>query len=261
VQAILACAADAGIDTLDTAIAYGESEACLGRVGVTNWKVITKLPPLPANVTDVAGWIRAEIEGSLHRLGVPKLDAVLLHRASDLLGVHGAAYVRSLEQLKRADLADSVGVSIYDPAELAALWPIWRPDIVQAPFNVLDRRLLHSAWMERMVREGIRVHARSVFLQGLLLMAADGRPAWFAPWSDLLDRWDSWCREHGVSPLQCALVFARSQRDIECLVVGVDSVVHLKEIIAAASTAAPAPPPDLFSEELDLIDPSRWKVR
>ncbi|MGP1664729.1 MAG: aldo/keto reductase, partial [Rhodanobacter sp.] len=41
---ILALARESGIDTLDTAIAYGDSEACLGAVGTKGFRVITKLP-------------------------------------------------------------------------------------------------------------------------------------------------------------------------------------------------------------------------
>ncbi len=46
-KAMLQLAADYGIDTLDTAIAYGESETCLGEVGTQGFKLVTKLPAVP----------------------------------------------------------------------------------------------------------------------------------------------------------------------------------------------------------------------
>jgi aryl-alcohol dehydrogenase-like predicted oxidoreductase len=125
---------------------------------------------------------------------------------------------------------------------------------------VLDRRLLRSGWLDRLRARGVRVHARSLFLQGLLLMPALRRPAWFDPWEALLARWTRWCDEHAVTPLQGALAFAGSVPGIERLVVGVDSVSQWDEISRAESAGGPVPPEDLFSEDVDLIEPSRWKL-
>lgn len=259
VGTILARAAAAGIDTLDTAIAYGQSEDCLGRAGVAGWRVITKLPPLSQPVADVAQWIEEQISGSLRRLGIPRLEAILLHRSHDLLGPQGEAYLRTLHDMKAAGLTRAIGVSVYDPGELERLWPLWRPDVVQAPCNVLDRRMIHSGWLGRLDSAGVRVHLRSVFLQGLLLMPARGRPDMFARWRDILDRWTGWCDERGVSPLAGALAFVRSVPGVERLVIGVDCAAHLEEILAVP-VAEPVPADDIFSEDRDLIDPSRWKA-
>ena len=46
-----------GIKYLDTAIAYGESEYVLGKIGVNNWNVTTKLPPIPKDCSDIEHWI------------------------------------------------------------------------------------------------------------------------------------------------------------------------------------------------------------
>lgn len=70
--AIVAAARRAGIDTLDTAIAYGDSERRLGEIGVDGWRVVTKLPPMPAGTSDVGEWVRRSVDGSLARLGVTR---------------------------------------------------------------------------------------------------------------------------------------------------------------------------------------------
>jgi aryl-alcohol dehydrogenase-like predicted oxidoreductase len=81
----------------------------------------------------------------------------------------------------------------------------------------------------------------------------------FGRWRDILDRWTRWCDERGVSLLAGALAFVRSLPSVERLVIGVDCAAHLEEILAV-SLAEPVPPDDIFSEDRDLIDPSRWKV-
>lgn len=260
IAAILDRARGSGMDTLDTAIAYGNSETCLGSVGVSSWRVITKLPALPDGIADVEEWVISQVSASLQRLGIQQLEAVLLHRPADSLGIHSEAYRNALKWIKSAGLTRSVGVSIYDPVELPAIFEVWRPDVVQAPCNVLDRRLMHSGWLERLYQSRIRVHSRSAFLQGLLLMSSASRPDWFSSRANVLNKWLGWCKDNGVSPLHAALNFVRAQPGIECVVVGVDSAAHLDEILSVSLHTAMSPPEDLFSNDRDLIDPSRWKL-
>lgn len=260
VAAILQLAAGQGVDTLDTAIAYGGSEAALGAAGVSAWRVITKLPALPEGTGDVARWVREQVQGSLARLRVAQLDGLLLHRPADLLGPCGGRLRDCLAGLKAAGMIAAAGVSIYDPRELDELWPQWQPEIVQAPCSVLDRRLLHSGWLPRLQRQGRRVHLRSVFLQGLLLMPAGRRPAFFARWQGLLDRWLAWCAARGVSPLQAALGFVCAVPGAERVIVGVDSPEQLREVLVAERPGAFEPPADLCSDDRELLEPSRWRA-
>ncbi len=261
VAAILARAGEAGLDTLDTAVSYGNSESCLGQVGVSSWRVITKLPALPASLENVSEWVVAHVRGSRERLRIERLEALLLHKPSDVLGPHGRALLEALEALKARGSIGAAGVSIYDPSELNAIVRVWQPDLVQAPFNVLDRRLMRSGWLTRLRSAGVRVHVRSLFLQGLLLLPESRRPTWFGCWRALLDRWSDWCQRNETTALHAALAFVQGTPGIERLVVGVDSVEQLEGILAASSSSGTRlPPEDLFSDDPDLIDPSRWKL-
>ena len=251
------------VRTLDTAIAYGDAEQALGTAGVNDFQIVTKLPPLPQGMSDLRRWVVSEIEGSLVRLKVPFVDAVLLHRSQDIVGEHFEAYQAGLADLKERGLCKAAGVSIYAPAELETIWAHasgWRPELIQAPYNIIDRRLLTSGWLDRLSDAGIRVHTRSAFLQGLLLMSPEKRPAYFAPWTDLLHRWSTWCEDQNIRPLIAALHFAVSEPRLEKVVVGVESASQLAEIVAGLKVDNPMSAPDIASEALDLIDPSRWKL-
>jgi hypothetical protein len=259
-KAILNLATKNELDTLDTAIAYGNSEAVLGSAGIARWRIVTKLPALPSGVEDCGAWVRGQVSGSLERLGVARIDALLLHRPQDLLGAQGPAYRQALQRLKLDGVIRAAGVSIYRPDELDALWPVFRPDLVQAPFNVFDRRLETSGWLRRLSGEGVRVHTRSAFLQGLLLMPSEKRPGYFKPWELILDSWHGWCRQSYVSALAAALGYCLSHEHVERVVVGVDSVAQLEEILAATEQTVPSPPAALSSEDRALIEPSQWKL-
>lgn len=260
VARILETAAASGIDTLDTAIAYGESEARLGAIGVTGWKVVTKLPAAPADCADLAGWVVAEVEASLRRLRVDRVHAVLLHRPAQLFGASGPGLMLGLQRLKDEGLAAKTGVSIYAPDELDALFAVSKPDLVQSPLNILDRRLLRSGWLERLQTRGVEVHTRSAFLQGLLLMDAGARPAYFERWQPLWQAWDDWLRSAQLTPLQACVRHALSVGSCQRVVVGVDSVNQLRQIVAASATEGLSPPAALAIDDADLLNPAHWKL-
>lgn len=254
-HAKLAC-----MDTLDTAISYGESEQCLGQSGVKGWKIITKLPELPSTGIDVSTWVNDQVQGSLSRLKLTHLTGLLLHRPNQLLGPKGKLLWIALQNLKQNGIVDKIGFSIYEPSELDELWPHFRPDIVQAPFNILDRRLQTSGWLQRMSVANVEVHVRSVFLQGLLLMNNENRPKKFERWSTLWSTWQNWLHKQELTALQASLAFVMADSRISRVVVGVDTLHQLKEILSSVDTQMIEFPETLHTNDLDLINPSRWTL-
>lgn len=257
-KAMLQLAAANGIDTLDTAIAYGESETCLGEAGTQGFKLVTKLPAVPNGCVDVSGWVQEQVAASLVRLGVSTVYGLLLHRPEQLLGTDGKALYQTLQGLKETGLVQKVGASIYAPNELAVLTTQYRLDLVQAPFNLVDRRLHTTGWLQRLKSEGVEIHTRSAFLQGLLLMPQAVIPAKFASWSELWGKWHEWLLCHKISAVQASLAFPLSFPEIDRVVVGADSVSQLEQIISAGGSVTPVDLPDLHCDAEDLINPARW---
>jgi aryl-alcohol dehydrogenase-like predicted oxidoreductase len=201
------------------------------------------------------------VQGSLHRLGRASVYGLLLHRAPDLTGPDGPALVRVLQALKGDGLVRKIGVSVYAPAELDAVVPVCQPDLVQAPFNLVNRRLASSGWLDQLHGEGVEVHVRSAFLQGLLLMPRAGIPPKFHRWSALWGRWHAWQAEHDISAVQACLAFPLSFKQIDRAVVGVDTAAQLEQLIKAEAKASAMPRaglPDLACDDEQLINPSLW---
>ena len=257
-KTIIQQSAISGIDTLDTAIAYGASEATLGQIGVEGWRVITKLPELPYDCQGIEAWVTAQIEQSISRLGVRQLQGVLLHRPDDLLGENGSSLVKSLERLKASGLTRQVGVSVYAPEQLEKLTAIMALDIVQAPLNILDRRLVTSGWAKRLKERGTEVHVRSSFLQGLLLMPSNQRPVKLSLFTDIWIEWSRWLERTGLTPLQACLAYVLGVAEVSRVVVGVDSLVQLNEIFIASKTVLTSLPDWPQSIDMKLINPSLW---
>ncbi|MET0311563.1 MAG: aldo/keto reductase [Burkholderiaceae bacterium] len=257
---ILQEAREAGVDTLDTAIGYGDSEAVIGAAGAGGWNIVTKLPPLPQDCSDVEAWVRGELAASFARLRVGAVQAVLLHRPADLAGPCGAALRAALAGLRQDGLARQTGISVYSPDELDALAHLGPHGVVQLPYNALDGRWRRSGWLARLHGQGTEIHARSAFLQGLLLMPAARRPAWFGRWQPLWEAWDAWIAGTGKSPLAACLGHALAAREIARVVVGVDSLAQWREILAAAAHAPQAAPEMLAASDPALLNPAAWKL-
>jgi aryl-alcohol dehydrogenase-like predicted oxidoreductase len=255
---ILNEASASGVRHLDTAIAYGDSEEVLGGAELKGWNVVTKIPPLPPEEKDAHRWVERLIDGSLERLNVNSLEGVLMHRPADLLEARGREIYKALQNCKTDGRVCKIGISIYDPSELDGVITEYPMDIVQAPYNVLDRRLVTSGWMQRLHADGIEIHARSAFLQGLLLMKKEDRAAKFNRWQSLWHEWHNWLTQNKVSALNACLGWVLASSEFSRIVIGVDSVRHLQEILAVRTKEFPELPASLMSSDLDLINPSRW---
>ncbi|MEA5561126.1 aldo/keto reductase [Planktothrix agardhii] len=258
--AILDCARANGIDTLDTAIAYGDSEQNLGKIGVDSFRVVSKLSEFPAELNDVSDWVLESVEGSLERLKIPRLHGLLLHRPDQLLSPEGGKLYKAMNLLKEKGLVDKIGISIYHHSELEALFSPFPFDLVQAPFNVLDRSLDRSGWLSRLKEAGVEVHVRSIFLQGLLLMNSSARPPYFERWRLLWEQWEQWLIDSGLTALQACINCVLS-KDIDRVVVGVDCLSQLEEILVATAGEWSELPDNLCCDDPDLINPSRWKLK
>jgi len=248
-----------GITYLDTAPSYGNSEEVLGKVGLKNWNIVSKLPSIPKLEGDIRGWIFRSVVSSLEKLKVPYLQGLMMHRPLDLLGTNGEKIYDSLLELKTQGLVKELGISIYSPEEIILITTNFKFDSIQAPFNILDRRILNSEKL-KLKNKKFKTYVRSVFLQGLLLMTKEKRPSYFHKWNPVLDRWLEWLKKEDQSAVSSCINFALLQPDVDYVVVGVNNLLHFREIIHSVECNSKIPPNFLMSQDLNLINPTRWKI-
>ncbi|RZK55231.1 MAG: aldo/keto reductase [Hymenobacter sp.] len=227
VAEVLTAAQAAGLTLLDTAAAYGNSEARLGELVGQNsdFDLITKIPAgLPARVAQ-------HLAGSLARLKRARVYGVLFH-AFQPLQDEPAAW-QALQAARAAGQVARIGVSLYHPHE--AEWLLaenWDIDLVQVPYNVLDQRF--AAVLPRLAARGVAVHVRSAFLQGLLLREPTALPEFFGPLASKLTRLRALVADAEVPLPAALLLFAAYAPGVARAVIGVDSVANLHENLAAA---------------------------
>lgn len=251
------------VTLLDTAPAYGDSERIVGErlPAHHEFAIVTKTVPLRAQRVDAAAIEHVErtFAQSLQRLRRRSVYAVLVHTASDLL-VPGGERLYGCAVRWRADgRATKIGVSVYTKDELEALLARYTFDLVQVPVNVLDQRLVIDGTLARLKARGIELHARSVFLQGLLLMEPRDIPQTAARARPFVTRFREMMAKSGVSPLAAALRYVARLSEIDRIIVGVHSAAQLSECVRALDDATMLPDcADLRCDDERAIDPRRW---
>ena len=260
VQSILDLAWKSNINVIDTAAAYGKSEKILGNIGVNKWKIISKIPSLKNKKGNLRSIILDHVNNSLNALGVKKLNGLLLHNPLDLLKDEGSSIASTLNELKENGTIENIGFSIYSPDLLPKLLKKLHPDIVQAPLNILDQRLLTSGWLKELNSQGIQVHARSIFLQGLLLMEPSDRPSYFDSWKSVLNNWDNFILKNNFSRVEACLGFVSQHSDVSNIVLGIDNIQHLKELLKISNSLIDINCKNLSSEDVLLLDPRNWSI-
>ncbi len=263
VGAILAAARAAGVSMLDTAHAYGSAEQVIGELhaAARDFDIVTKPPPVRAAAIDGAhcAAVEAALEESLGRLRREAVYALLVHDAGNLLMPGADRLWALLARFRAAGKVGRIGVSVYNPEQCAAVMERFPIEIVQLPLNIYDQRFLASGALAALKARGVEVHARSAFLQGLLLMAPADLPPHFTAIRGLHARLGGLYAAHGMSPLAGALHFCLGQPLVDRVVVGCETAAQFQEIRAAAAGPAPAV---LYSEfavaDPALLEPSRW---
>jgi aryl-alcohol dehydrogenase-like predicted oxidoreductase len=247
VGAILSRAAQAGVGLLDTAANYGEAEAVLAQRDITPFRVVTKTVSVKNGVENVVARAR---QSALSL----KADTLLVHAAADLKenGLWPA-----LQRLKAEGVFRKIGISVYVADDPAALAGQFKPDTMQLPFSMLDQRLLQDGSLAKLKTLGVEIHARSIFLQGLLFLKR--LPEKLRPAEAALAAIRDQIRDAGSTPLAAALGFVLSRPEIDVALVGVTQLAELEEILAAAALPPPALDwPALALQDEIALTPSRW---
>lgn len=246
------------INRIDTAIDYGDSEKNLGHVGVDAFKIITKINPnkFKKNIND---HFLLEIEKSINRLKVDNLDTVLIHNSENITQDNEEVIFKSLLSLKEKGLTKKIGISSFDKKNILNLSNKYKFDVVQTPCNLFDQSLIKSELHKNLNDKEIEIHARSVFLQGLLLMKKNKLPKKFDKWKTLLDSYYNWLEDNKVLPIQAALSYVKQYKEISGIVVGVNKLSELKDIIKFYNKDWACNAPDFTNFITEkFINPSYW---
>ncbi len=230
-NAIIKIAKKHGINFIDTSQDYKKSENVIGNLNIKNFNFITKIPKLSNTNHKPKDFIKLAFEKSLQKLKTNKLYGLLFRSPSCLIREPYFSFWNEAKKLKEKKLVKKVGITIYNPEELDIVYEKLKPDIVQFPYNVFDQRLKKTGWIDSLYDNKVELHARSIFLQGLLLIEKSRLPDKFSDfyldWND----YHAWLKKTNISALEACLNFVMAEKKISKIVIGVDTSQQLLEII------------------------------
>lgn len=238
VRKILLFALKSGINVLDTANAYGDSEKILGEI-LDNYpkkediKIITKLSPQIDENTgykNIKNQIEQSINSSLSNLNLDSIPIYMLHRAEHMT-IKDGIIIKNLSKLKNRGLIHNIGTSIYTPREAEIALSIDEISAIQVPFNVFDHRLINSGFFEKAHAKSVAVFVRSIYLQGLILMKNNDVPYNLQGIIPFKNQLNEICNDSDRTINEVAMKFPLMQEGITGTVIGVDNLTQLMENI------------------------------
>jgi aryl-alcohol dehydrogenase-like predicted oxidoreductase len=253
VRNILDFAKNNGIDTLDTAASYGNSEKILGEIGIHDCQIITKTTSFKDGTNEVIN----NFYQSLKKLNVGQVEGLLIHNIDDIKINQFDILFKRLDELKKEGLVKKIGFSTYMPEQVDFLLENFDFDLIQLPFNIFDVRLIEGGQLQALKSKNVEVHARSVFLQGVLLDFYH-HSSYFITWQEQFEKYQAIVKESGVSLLEYALNFVLNIQEIDKVLVGVNSEIQLNEIIQSIKESGNF---DAYPiDDINLLNPSLWKI-
>jgi len=258
---ILNLAQKNNIKTIDTAINYGSCEKNLGALGIDDFNIITKISNLQ-ECSNLKNFMTKKIESSLRNLKTSYLSTLLLHSSKDLIMDKKYDIYEVLADFKNKGLCHNIGISAYNIEEVLEVVKYFDIDVVQFPFNVFNNQLIESGLLRNLKDRKIEIHVRSVFLQGLLLLNKEQVDSYFYPWIKLLKNWDKFIEDNQLTKLEACLSFVFNFDEIDKYIIGIDSLVHLQQIIDILKCQKTIKiSSDFSTDDENLINPSFWKLR
>ncbi len=244
---MLSAAMDGGVTALDTAALYGTSEEVLGSFLATyperdSVYVVSKLKvalPSDASEGDVEAAMFASVRRSLKRLGVDKLDCLLLHTAAEMT-MYGDVVPNTLKKMIDMGYTAEVGVSVYtkDDVEEMLKHDIYRA--IQIPASLFDQQLITGGYVKRLEEKGVAVYVRSVFLQGLFFLDPDTMtdPILVEYAKPYIVKLREMCKACGMSIAEFAISYIRDVHGVTALVLGADTDAQVRENIGYINASA-----------------------
>ena len=268
VEKILKYSYKNGIDMLDTAPSYGDSEGIVGDIihnysDNKHWRVITKTPHFKGDTIGdkQTNELLENFKISSNKLGEKNIYGLLVHDCNDLFLPGGEKLFNEMNNLKKNGLIKKIGVSLYTKEQVERILNDFSVDLVQLPINILDQRLIDGGQLVRLKKHNVEVHARSVFLQGLLLMSLKDIPSWFDPIRGSLELFHKKAKELNMNALQLSLGFVQSIKEIDKVVVGVNTLEQLNEVVSASLIKVDKNELSSISiNDPSFLNPANWKI-
>ena len=266
---LLNCALDLGINLIDTAQAYGESEAIIGRALKSRrdeYNLATKISSASWEGY-TGGELREQVESSitesLRTLQTDIIDLLYIHNATPEF-IQRGEIVEIMQRAQQAGYVRFIGATTYGEAAPLAVLKDGHFDCVQVAYNLLDRQFEERV-LPLAEENGVGVVIRSVLLKGALTYRYAHLPEELCELRTAVERVNSLCGDQDSSLPELAYRFVLAHPAVSTALVGTGRAHELQEIASFAGRNAL--PPELINDireivvSPDQLNPGTWPFR
>lgn len=258
IQSILDFAHEKGINILDTAKAYGNSEKSIGnylKLTEKTWYIVTKISDSDKNLIE-------QIQDSKEKLTVYP-TTILAHSAKLFLD---PIFQSKLQETKDKELVHSIGVSLYNEEEInQVLDSKIKPDVIQLPMNILDTRLYRCGVLSKLFDREIEIHVRSAFLQGLFYLSKAELEDGFKDVIPYLEKLKSISADIDLTLSGLSLLWLVNLEEVSKVIIGVDNVnqlrTHIDTLQKNIDSSVFEEALSIYYENENILNPSLWPAK
>lgn len=223
------------VKLIDTAISYTNANTKLSLNNIQNFEIITKTPKLKnlSRKSCVKEQIISDFKNFKKKINYKKkVYAYLIHSPADMRSKNAKKIFKALNFLKNKGEIKNIGVCIEKMSDLNfILKKKIKIDLIECPFNIFDQRLLNYKNLDKIKKKKIKIIARSIFLQGLLLLPKKQIPNYFKKWIKKIDNWHLFLKKNNISAIQGCINFILLSKIVDKFIVGVQTSSELLQII------------------------------
>ncbi len=214
------------IFTLDTALNYNILK--LSRkynLKIQKFNIITKIPKIASPYDKLQ--ILKVLKNDLKRSNIKKYQCIYLHDTINLKKKDIIKSVEFLKSIKRENLTNRIGFSLYNTSDYLKLRKYLKPDQIQIPLNFFDQEFIKKKIQNLLKIDGTKVHVRSIFLQGVLL----NNNLKNIKMKLAINKIKNFCELKNIQLIDACINFILNIKNIDKVVIGVNDISELKRIL------------------------------
>ena len=266
IKSILEYAFQSGFKEFDSAINYNLHPSIYLELQRIGYKISSKLPYIyEKDHTKLEALILKTVKNYMKINKIKQIHNFYIHDVRELEDQKKFNKIfQVLLKIKLQKKIRNISVSTYSLADIKNVIKFTnpsKPDAIQFPFNYLDRRIDESGLLKKIKTLKIKAYARSIFLQGLLLMKNKERSQYFYKFRGILKKWDSICDFNYEQKIRRCINFVKNTKNIDGIVVGFDSLSNVKDFVYFFNSKYKFKNLNTFKKNsIELIDPRKWKI-
>ena len=253
-------ALEENVSCIDTSQNYGIAESLIGQYVKGAIPVVTKITVMAdkTKLVDAYRDLHISINRSKKNLKTKQLESFLVHNPDFLKSNNVQVYIDALKKLKDNNVVKKIGISVYNEQEITSAIKLMSPDIIQVPINVFDQRLLKNGLLNEIKNNNCEIHARSIFLQGLLLLRCSELNNFFKPIATKIQNWQDFCKKENVSCTTAALNFIKNIDQVDVAIIGINSYQQFEQNLSNYKKDFNFDSSPFAIDNDRFIDPRKW---